>query len=202
MESLLRSLSSGAVNKAADTSNAGGSNANFNNLLQTMQSHMGNLAASGNSGSGLFGSAANAASAMSLASLLRADSSTGLSALRMQDGVDQRNNSVEDFLSLVASGDIPHQDHLLHVPLMHQQQSHGQGNNPSTGSVHRHLSDQASNSSNSALANAIRSGSVGSLQRPSPLTEALQSGSSSAALKRKLMDLQGGSLNGQGPSKR
>jgi hypothetical protein len=203
MESLLRSLSSGAVNKAAETSSAGGSNANFNNLLQSLQSNIGNLAASENSASNLFGSAANAASAMSLASLLRADSSTGLSALRMQDGMDQRNNSVDDFLSLVASGDIPHQDHLLHVPLMHQQQSRaGQANNSSgAANVHQNLLDQASNSSNSALANAMRSGSIGNLQQ-NARTQALQSGTSSAALKRKLMDLQGGSLNGQGPFKR
>jgi hypothetical protein len=200
MESLLRSLSSGAVNKTADTSSAGGSNANFNNLLQSMQSNLGNLAASENSASSLFGSAANAASAMSLASLLRADSSTGLSALRMQDGIDQRNTSVDDFLSLVASGDIPHQDALLNVPLMHQQ-SQGQGNNSSAASLHQHLLDHASNSSNSALANAFRSGSLGNLHN-NALTQALQSGSSSAALKRKLMDLQGGGLNGQGPSKR
>jgi len=60
--------------------------------------------------------------------MLRTDSSTGLTALRMQDGLLQRNSSVDDFLSLVASGDIPHQDpHLLNVPLqsvMHQQQQH------------------------------------------------------------------------------
>ena len=49
--------------------------------------------------------------------MLRVDSSTGLTALRMQDGLGQRNSSVEDFLSLMASGDIPHQDpHLLNVP--------------------------------------------------------------------------------------
>jgi hypothetical protein len=48
MESLLRSLSSGNVNKA-DGTNAGGSNANFNNVLQNMQG------STGNSASGLFG---------------------------------------------------------------------------------------------------------------------------------------------------
>ena len=59
-------------------------------------------------------------SQMSLNSLLRHnDSSTGLTALRMQDGLlNQRNTSVDDFLSLVANGDIPHQDpHMLNVPL-------------------------------------------------------------------------------------
>lgn len=211
MESLLRSLSSGAVNKVADSSNSGGSNANFNNVLQSMQSNLGNLSASGNSASGLFGSSSNGASALSLASLLRADSSTGLSALRMQDGLDQRNTSVDDFLSLVASGDIPHQDPLLNVPLMHQQQSpQGRGNQSSTTSLHQHLLAQASNASNSALANAIRSGSLGNLQQShrdnvmarASLSQPFQSGSSSAALKRKLMDLQGGGHDGQGPSKR
>lgn len=59
--------------------------------------------------------------------MLRVDSSTGLTALRMQDGLAQRNTSVDDFLSLVASGDIPHQDpHMLNVPLqsvLQQQQN-------------------------------------------------------------------------------
>eukprot|EP00519_Triparma_laevis_P002999 CAMPEP_0182496088 /NCGR_PEP_ID=MMETSP1321-20130603/4770_1 /TAXON_ID=91990 /ORGANISM="Bolidomonas sp., Strain RCC1657" /LENGTH=570 /DNA_ID=CAMNT_0024699601 /DNA_START=108 /DNA_END=1820 /DNA_ORIENTATION=- len=46
-------------------------------------------------------------------------SSTGLSALRDQQGLNPlRNSSVEDFLSLVASGDIPAQDpHMLNIPL-------------------------------------------------------------------------------------
>lgn len=211
MESLLRSISSGALNNAADSSNVGGSNANFNNVLQSMQSNLGNLSASGNSASGLFGSSSNAPSALSLASLLRADSSTGLSALRMQDGLDQRNTSVDDFLSLVASGDIPHQDPLLTVPLMHQQQSsQGRGNQSSTASLHQQLLSQASHASNSALAEAIRSGSLGNLQQNqrengmarAAFGQALQSGSSSGALKRKLMDLQGGARDGQGPSKR
>jgi hypothetical protein len=62
--------------------------------------------------------------------MLRVNSSTGLTALRMQDGLGQRNSSVEDFLSLMASGDIPHQDpNLLNVPfhghfhLLHNQQA-------------------------------------------------------------------------------
>ena len=61
--------------------------------------------------------------------MLRVDSSTGLTALRMQDGLAPRNSSVDDFLSLVASGDIPHQDpHLLNVPLQSilQQQQNNQ----------------------------------------------------------------------------
>ena len=69
----------------------------------------------------------NLASALNLANMFRTDSSTGLTALRMQDGLAQRNTSVDDFLSLVASGDIPHQDpHMLNVPLhsVLQQQQH------------------------------------------------------------------------------
>jgi len=65
--------------------------------------------------------------------MLRVNSSTGLTALRIQDGLGQRNSSVEDFLSLMASGDIPHQDpHLLNVPfhghfqLLHQNNSQQQ----------------------------------------------------------------------------
>ena len=73
-------------------------------------------------------------SALNLASMFRNDSSTGLTALRMQDGLTGRNSSVDDFLSLVASGDIPHQDpHMLNVPLQsimtHQQGQHMQNQN-------------------------------------------------------------------------
>jgi hypothetical protein len=46
----------------------------------------------------------------------RVESSTGFSKLRASQG--GHHNSVEDFLSLVAAGDIPHQDpSLLNVPL-------------------------------------------------------------------------------------
>ena len=48
----------------------------------------------------------------------------------MQEGLNQRNSSVDDFLSLVAAGDIPHQDpSLLNVPLM-QQQNPGAAQDP------------------------------------------------------------------------
>mmetsp|Transcript_42904 Transcript_42904/g.64641 ORF Transcript_42904/g.64641 Transcript_42904/m.64641 type:complete len:134 (+) Transcript_42904:1611-2012(+) len=83
----------------------------------------------------VYSNAGNAASALNLANMLRTDSSTGLTALRMQDGLAQRNTSVDDFLSLVASGDIPHQDpHMLNVPLqsvLQQQQAASQGGNQS-----------------------------------------------------------------------
>ena len=57
----------------------------------------------------------------------RVESSTGFTQLRVQDGLaDGNSNSVEDFLSLVASGDIPHQDpHMLNVPLQKVMQQTG-----------------------------------------------------------------------------
>jgi hypothetical protein len=50
---------------------------------------------------------------------VRVESSTGFSQLRAEGGLtDGRHDSVQDFLSLVASGDIPHQDpNMLQVPL-------------------------------------------------------------------------------------
>lgn len=234
MESLLRSLSSGNVKNAAagfggsGNSNAGGgSNANFSNLLQSMQSNLNSLGGSGNSANSLFGSGgANSASALSLANMLRADSSTGLTALRQQDGLTQRKTSVDDFLSLVASGDIPHQDPtLLNVPLMQQQaaaaaQQSGNGSSSSSGAqaaatylAQQQLLAQAANSGNaaaltSALARAgsfsnFGSGSHASLAgSQSSLSQLLsRDNSSSAALKRKLMEM-GGDLDGQGDSKR
>jgi len=119
MENLIRSLSSNNVVPNRGQNGSGGSNANFNSILQSMQNNLG----SGHSSNNLLGSA----SALNLANMLRVDSSTGLTALRMQDGLAQRNSSVDDFLSLVASGDIPHQDpHMLNVPLQSvlQQQQH------------------------------------------------------------------------------
>jgi hypothetical protein len=52
----------------------------------------------------------------------RVESSTGFSQLRF----DGMHDSVEDFLSLVASGDIPHQDpNMLQVPLQKVLQQSG-----------------------------------------------------------------------------
>lgn len=104
-----------------------------------------------------------AASALDIANLLRTDSSTGLTALRMQDGLAQRNTSVDDFLSLVASGDIPHQDpHLLNIPLqsvLHQQQN--QGSNASAAAQYlaqqQQLLAQAAGGSNASLSQRIAS---------------------------------------------
>lgn len=118
-------------NSGGGNNNNGGqsSSANLQSLLQSMNS-------SGNgstSMSSLLGG--NNASAASLANLLRAEnSSTGLSALRNSDGLNGRNTtSVEDFLSLMTSGDIPHQDPaVLNLPLS-QLQQHQQQNNSSNG---------------------------------------------------------------------
>jgi len=130
--------------------------------------------------------------------MFRNDSSTGLSALRMQDGLNQRNTSVDDFLSLVTSGDIPHQDPLLSIPLI-QQQQHGTSSNQNQSAAllaQQQLLAQASASGNTALANAIRSGSLSNVKN------AMQSSGSSSALKRKLQDLETSSLESQGAAKR
>ena len=129
MESLLKSLSSNNVNVRGGARGGGNGNgldggvsassANLSSLLQSIQG-------AGGGGGGNLSTAsllgAGGQSAVSLANLLRQDSSTGLTALRLQDGLNQRNSSVDDFLSLVAAGDIPHQDpSLLNVPLLQQQ---------------------------------------------------------------------------------
>jgi len=149
--------------------------------------------------------------------MFRNDSSTGLSALRMQDGLTQRNTSVDDFLSLVTSGDIPHQDPLLSVPLIQQQQQAGGSSNQSSAALlaQQQLLAQANATGNTALANAIRSGSLGNLKNVSQqqlqqqsgvghlgLAQAMQTSGSSSALKRKLQDLEAGSLETQGVAKR
>lgn len=147
MESLMRTLSNGNVRNSLN--NGGGSNATFNNLLQSMQNNLngdGNTKnnLSNSSNTNIFGSAA---SALNLANMLRVDSSTGLTALRMQDGLTQRNSSVDDFLSLVASGDIPHQDpRMLNVPLQsvlsQQQQKNASNGSQSAASVATYLAQQ------------------------------------------------------------
>jgi hypothetical protein len=146
MSDLLRTLSN---NNVAGSSNQG-SSANLSNLMKTMQQQ-------GNSGSAadLFARSGGAASSVSLANLLRQDSSTGLSVLRMQEGLNNRNSSVDDFLSLMAAGDIPHQDpSLLNVPLMDQQQG---GGAQAQGQL------QQRQFSNAALANALSSRSLNGL---------------------------------------
>jgi len=148
-ESLMRNLSNNNMNRmgangddfgrdgngnssgGSSGNNDGSSTANLQSLLQSMNN-------GGNTSmSSLLGG--NNASAASLANLLqRADnSSTGLSALRNSDGLGNRNTtSVEDFLSLMATGDIPHQDPaVLNHPLSHlqQQQNNSSNNNGDQG---------------------------------------------------------------------
>jgi hypothetical protein len=158
MDALLRNLSNNNMGREGDTSNA-----TLSNLLQSMQANLNQLGGQGNSSTAsLFNNngggnniSANQ-SAMNFASFLRPDSSTGLSALRMQEGLNQRNSSsVDDFLSLVAAGDIPHQDpSLLNVPLMQQQDA-----------AAKLLAQQQllQASGNSALANALASRSFSSM---------------------------------------
>ncbi|GKY90712.1 hypothetical protein MPSEU_000044600 [Mayamaea pseudoterrestris] len=204
MESLLKNISHSNVRDNGASNN---SNATLSNLLQSAG---GNLSAAS-----LF-NAANSASAASLANLLRQDSSTGLSALRMQEGFNHRNTSVDDFLSLVAAGDIPHQDpNLLNVPLLHQQQQQANGGSNGAGSVnaetakflaqHQHL--LSSGMSNSALANALASrGSFamqqqqqqsssnngnGNINSHAATSFALAQARANDAAKRKLDDLSG-----------
>lgn len=99
-----------------------------------------------------------AASALNLANMLRTDSSTGLTALRMQDGLAQRNSSVDDFLSLVASGDIPHQDpHMLNVPLQNVLQQQQQNNQSGAHAAATYLAQQQ------ILAQAANNGDASSL---------------------------------------
>lgn len=204
MESLLRSLSSNNVkNGKGGNDNGVTSNANLQFLLQNMQN--------GNSMSSLLGpgSGNNAASAASLANLLRENSSTGLSALRMQDGLNQRNSSVEDFLNLVADGYIPHQDpSLLSVPLMHHQQNGGQGNDNNGGGggndaaamlAQQRLLAQATG--NSQLANALASRSFGNMMRDASGSLGNSGSGSSASLKRRFIDM-GGIAEDQGSNKR
>ena len=196
MESLLRSLSNNNVKNIHMGSDDGRpSSANLQSLLQNMQS--------GNSMSSLLGGSGNAASAASLANLLRDNSSTGLSALRMQDGFNQRNSSVEDFLNLVADGYIPHQDpSLLSVPLMHHQQNNGQGVGGGNDAAALQLAQQqllAQATGNSQLANALASRSFGNLARnasgslgnSAAAFFAQATGGDQNSLKRRFMEMEG-----------
>jgi hypothetical protein len=127
------------------------SNANFANLLQSMQaasqqqSH--NNLLNGNNNNNPCGPSS---SAVSLANLLRQDSHTGLSALRVQDGLNHRNTSVDDFLSLMAAGDIPHQDaSMLNMPLANLQAAVAHGGDGGGG--HSNTAAILSNAIDSAV---------------------------------------------------
>jgi hypothetical protein len=73
----------------------------------------------------------------------------------MQEGLTQRNSSVDDFLSLVASGDIPHQDpHLLNMPLQSLLQQQQQSSNNSAAAhllAQQQILAQAANGSGTSL---------------------------------------------------
>lgn len=165
MNALLRNLSNNNVPSnglgSGDTSNA-----TLSNLLQSMQANINQLNGQGNSSTaslfnqmGMDGNSntnnSTSQSAINLARFLRPESSTGLSALRMQDGLNQRNSSsVDDFLSLIAAGDIPHQDaNLLNVPLMQQQDA------AAKLLAQQHLLAASQSFSNMQRANTISEGS-------------------------------------------
>ena len=124
----------------------------------------------------------NAGSSMSLANLFRQDSATGLSALRMGGGgggglADRNSSSVDDFLSLMAAGDIPHQDPaLLNIPLAAIQQQDAAAKAFLAQQQLLLLQQQNNNSnSNSALANALASRNDAILARAAAAQQQQQS---------------------------
>lgn len=182
------------------------SSANFNNLLQSMQEkgsaasllsslHPGAPGAASHHAMGQHQSSHNnmtTPSAVNLAHLLRQDSSTGLSALRVQDGLSQRNTSVDDFLSLMAAGDIPHQDpSLLNIPLMQQQLNQAHTNPEAAAAAARLLA--AHQQRQLMQSNALSTRSLQNLQH------AMSNGGGS---KRKLEDLDPSFPHQQGALKR
>lgn len=101
MESFIKSLSSANLLKSGSDSQAA-----LGSLLNV------------NSSSNFFNSAEK---------IKKFESATGFSQLRADDGLGTgSHSSIDDFLSLVASGDIPHQDpNLLNVPLQKVMQQNG-----------------------------------------------------------------------------
>lgn len=214
MESLLRSLSgnlnNASVNSSSTCGGGSGSSANLNNILQSMQHNLGSSGNNENSTNNLLSSTSPnpSTSAVSLANLLRPDSSTGLTALRMQEGLNQRNSSVEDFLSLVAAGDIPHQDpSMLNIPLMQQQAAAAAASSgssdptPSAAVIlaQKQLLAQASSSGLSLrsfgnLASSLSNNnnhSSSAARLALAQARALEHHSSTVNSKRKLVDLEG-----------
>jgi hypothetical protein len=232
LESLMRSLSGNNVNRgdnhkgsANDFAGLQSSNANLQSFLQNVSS--GNVAGGASASMSSLLGANNGSSVASLANLLRDQSHTGLSALRMQDGLNHRNTSVEDFLSLVAAGDIPHQDpSMLNLSLsqfqQQQQQQNGgsDGKNSATAAMLAQQQVLAQATGNSALANALAasrsfgnfgglshsgSGNLNSLGSTAELLQQMADASSNSEsfnnMKRKLLEVDG-SLDLQGASKR
>jgi len=147
---LLQSLSRGNLFKAGEDSHVA-----LGNLLQSIQTDLHELHDENASSNNLFDPEKF---------IDRAESVTGFSKLRVKDGISN-GGSVEDFLSLMASGDIPHQDPgLLNVPLQKVMQQHGVG---AASVLKRKLSQQqlsalASRISRSRLASATANTKEGS----------------------------------------
>mmetsp|Transcript_25438 Transcript_25438/g.37864 ORF Transcript_25438/g.37864 Transcript_25438/m.37864 type:complete len:743 (+) Transcript_25438:28-2256(+) len=147
---LLQSLSRGNLLKAGEDSHVA-----LGNLLQSIQTDLHELYDENASSNNLFDPEKF---------IDRAESVTGFSKLRVKDGISN-GGSVEDFLSLMASGDIPHQDPgLLNVPLQKVMQQHGVG---AASVLKRKLSQQqlsalASRISRSRLASATANTKEGS----------------------------------------
>lgn len=96
----------------------------------------------------------------------RAESATGFSKLRVKDGISN-GGSVEDFLSLMASGDIPHQDPgLLNVPLQKVMQQHGVG---AASVLKRKLSQQQLSALASRISRSRLAGSTANMKEASAL---------------------------------
>ncbi len=96
----------------------------------------------------------------------RAESATGFSKLRVKDGLSN-GGSVEDFLSLMASGDIPHQDPgLLNVPLQKVMQQHGVG---AASVLKRKLSTQQLSALASRISRSRLAGSAANTKEGSAL---------------------------------
>lgn len=223
MDSLIRSLSSGqglssGTNAPRNLSNAGFNldpNTSFSNLLHNLSGNMsgiGNGESSAENIQNILGGS-NPFSTMSLANMLRADSSTGLSSLRMKDGLMQRNSSVDDFLSLVASGDIPHQDpHMLNMPLQSVMQQQGAGMHQSSAQAAAAsiLAQQqflahaaASNSGNSShsLSEAIRANPFSFLNQWAQ-SSAGSNGTMSSALSQQQAQINSALAQAQQPNEK
>ncbi|KAL7541841.1 hypothetical protein ACHAXR_011267 [Thalassiosira sp. AJA248-18] len=117
---------------------SGKNNQSSANLSSRMESFIkslssANLLKAGLDSTAALGSLLNATSSNSIFDAekfaKRVESMTGFSQLRAEDGLATgSHNSVDDFLSLVASGDIPHQDpNMLKVPLQKVMQQNGVG---------------------------------------------------------------------------
>ncbi|KAL7458165.1 hypothetical protein ACHAWC_009701 [Mediolabrus comicus] len=140
---LLQSLSKGNLLKVGEDSHVA-----LGNLLQSIQTDLHDENSSSNN---LFDPEKF---------INRAESVTGFSKLRTKDGL-AKGGSVEDFLSLMASGDIPHQDpSLLNVPLQKVMQQYGVG---AANSLKRKLSQQQLSALASRISRSRLAGSASNI---------------------------------------